>query len=202
MPDAQPASEGILLHEETVASAWNLQGPDDDPGLAAAVRECCGLDLPRAHRTAGRDGRAAIWLGPDSWLIAAVTADATTWFAAARDAIELAGGALFDVSASRVIIRIAGAQAARVVAKGCSIDLDPRAFAAGECRATLLARIAAIIVKHDETPAFSVFAPRSYAESIWHWMKVSAAQYGCSVGPAQPFVLGATPFVRGDLVPQ
>ena len=106
------------------------------------------------------DGWRSYRLGPEQWLV--THPDARDDYEARRDAAIAAGGALFDVSDARVAIP-AGADA---LAKGCGLDFER--FPPGDCRATLLARVAVVILR--EETGFLVLAPRSYAESLRSWL--------------------------------
>lgn len=179
---------GVTLAAATIAAAWNVQGDPARPGFAAAVRDAFGVHLPLRPNTLARsDALTALWLGPRSWLLVAGDAPPLDHYPARRDAINAAGGALFDVSAGRVGWTVAGPRAADVLAKGCPLDLHPRAFAPGTCAQSLFGRIGVLVARCDDTPAFALLVPRSYARDGWHVLCGSAAQYGCDVLPPAAF---------------
>jgi heterotetrameric sarcosine oxidase gamma subunit len=109
-----------------------------------------------------QDGWTSYWLGPQQWLV--THPQQRTDYEEQRDALIAAGGALFDVSDARVVIRSDG----EALAKGCGIDFDLKAFPVGECRSTLLAHVAVLIVR--EEAGFLVLVPRSYADSLRSWL--------------------------------
>ena len=104
--DAIQASDGVVEPEE---EAVDLQETDveqalldNEKALRAEVQRIAGIALPGAANTTSRsEGVIAMWLGPQSWLLVAADAAALGDFTGARDALNAAGGALFDVSASR-----------------------------------------------------------------------------------------------------
>ena len=98
--------------------------------------------------------------GPQQWLV--TSPNVPSDYEEKRDAIIAAGGALFDVSDARIAIRADG----EALSKGCGLDFER--FPVGECRATLLARVAVLIVR--EETGFLVLAPRSYADSLRAWL--------------------------------
>jgi sarcosine oxidase subunit gamma len=164
-------SEALVLREEEApATAWIVQGP------GASAERILGFALPARHRWLRQDDWSAFWLGPTAWQV--VRAEALTDYERRRDALIAAGGALFDVSDARTAIGVAGARAGELLASGCGIDFDAAAFPAGECRSTLLARVGVLIAKHDETPSYTLFVPRSYASSLRSWLELGARQYG------------------------
>ena len=145
------------------------------------------MPLPPAPNTTSREGSlAALWLGPASWLL--IGSDERTFadFDAKRDALGAAGGALFDVSASRVGWTIAGPHARTVLAKGCPLDFHPRAFAAGTCAQSVYARMNALFYHPADTSQFAMLVARSFARDAWHLLCISAAQYGYDVLRPQP----------------
>ncbi|MEO8564821.1 MAG: sarcosine oxidase subunit gamma family protein [Betaproteobacteria bacterium] len=176
------AGSAVFLSEATIAVAWNVQGDAASPPLRAAVQRIAGVALPDAANTAGKGaGVVALWLGPQSWLLIAAGAAALGDFTGARDALNAAGGALFDVSASRVAYVVDGARAADVLAAGCPLDFDRRVFSAGQCRQSLYGRVPALFYHHGKPPAWTVLVARSFARDSWHSLCTAAAPYGYTV---------------------
>ena len=64
-----------------------------------------------------------------------------------------------------------------MLAKGCSIDLHPRAFTRGRVVQTLLAKTAVLIHAKGEA-SFDVHVPRSFADYAWAWLENAQAEYG------------------------
>jgi sarcosine oxidase subunit gamma len=82
-----------------------------------------------------------------------------------------------DVSSSRAVIEVSGPRARDLLAKGCGLDLHPRAFAPGHCAQTLLARLPIILDQLDPTPAYRLFAPASAARWVCDWLLDAAAEF-------------------------
>jgi sarcosine oxidase subunit gamma len=181
------AGEGIALAEATIATAWNVQG---DPGRAAFAAEAArlfGVALPGAPNTLARSATlCAAWIGPRSWLLVAGGDSPLADFAAARDALAAAGGALFDVSFARIAWTVSGPEAATVLAKGCPLDFDAAAFPVGTCAQSLFGHVGALYLRQDRS-AFTVMVPRSYARDVWHSLLGAAAQYGVLLRAPAPF---------------
>jgi sarcosine oxidase subunit gamma len=182
------AGSAVSLNEVTIATAWNIQGDAVSSPLGHEVQRIAGVALPGASNTTNRgDGVVALWLGPQSWLLVAADAGTLRDFTGARNALNAAGGALFDVSASRVAYVIGGPRAADVLAAGCPLDFDPRVFSAGQCRQSLYGRVPALFCRHDEPPACTLLVARSFARDIWHSLCTAAAPYGYIVLAAARF---------------
>jgi sarcosine oxidase subunit gamma len=182
------AGSGVTLAEATIASAWNVQGDPARRALIEEARRLFDVALPLAPNTTARTGKlTALWLGPESWLLAAGAASTLVDYAAKREALNAAGGALFEVSASRVAWTISGPRAMDVLAKACPLDFHPHAFAAATCAQSVFGHVNVLIDKRDDVPTFTVMVARSLARDTWHALCEAAAQYGYDVLPPAPF---------------
>jgi sarcosine oxidase subunit gamma len=191
---------GVTIAETNFAAAWNVQAGARAPDAATAARELFGLSLPAAPNTTSREGAlTALWIGPASWLLVATDVSTLVDFETKRDALNGAGGALFDVTAGRVGWRIAGPEAATVLAKGSPLDFHARAFGDGMCAQSVFGRVNALFYRRSRLPAepadrtlqrlpqFTMLVARSFARDAWRFLCVSAAQYGYEVLHPQPF---------------
>ncbi len=177
----------IALGEVTSAWAWNVQGEAASGPIPEPVMRAIGAPLPLAANTTARsEGTTSFWLGPASWLIVGHTSSPAITFDAARDALNLAGGALFDVSSSRVVFRIAGERAATVLAKSCPLDFHPRTFPDGGCAQSVLGHIGALFYRRGKTE-WLLMSPRSYARDAWRLLCISSMEYGYEVNTPAPF---------------
>ena len=182
------ASTGVTLAPATIAAAWNVQGNPVRPMFAAAMRRLFDIALPALPNTTVKtDPLTALWLGPASWLLLAGGPSPLVDFIAKRDALNAQGGALFDVTSSRVAWTLSGDRAADVLASGCPLDFHPREFRAGGCAQSVFGHINVLIEKRDEAPAFTLLVARSFARDAGHALGRAAAQYGCDVMPPSPY---------------
>lgn len=176
----------VVMFEATIAAAWNVQGDPARAPIVTGVQRLFDVSLPLVPNTTRRaNALVAFWLGPRSWLLVESSLPgrpaALAGFDARRDALNAGGGALFDVSASRVAYTIRGPHAAAVLARSCPLDLDPRAFAPGHCAQSVLGRVAALFYGHQETPAYTVMVARSMAVDVWRGLCLAAATDGYDV---------------------
>jgi sarcosine oxidase subunit gamma len=179
---------GLTMAELTVAMAWNVQGDATRSDFLEETRRLFDLALPAEPNTTARsDALTALWLGPRSWLLVAGVASTLTAFAAKRDALNRLGGALFDVSASRVAWSLAGPRTADVLAKGCPLDFHRRAFPVGACAQSVFGHVNVLVEKRDETPTFTLMIARSFARDVDRALGVVAAQYGFDVLAERPY---------------
>lgn len=179
------AGSAVSLSEATIATAWNVQGDAASSPLRAEVQRIAGVALPDAANTASKGaGVVALWLGPQSWLLVAADAATLGDFTGARDAMNASGGALFDVSASRVAYFVDGPRAPDVLAAGCPLDFDPRAFGTGQCRQSLYGRVPALFYRRGDPPGCTVLVARSFARDTWRSLCAAAAPHGYTVREA------------------
>ncbi|MBQ6640974.1 MAG: sarcosine oxidase subunit gamma [Saccharopolyspora sp.] len=155
---AAAGPRGTRLAEEPFLTQVNLRAA---PEQLARLGNAAGIPLPRkANRVGGDVQRAALWLGPDEWLLMAPDGEA----ASLRDALGSAGAAsVVDLSANRTTLRLSGGSARDVLEKVCSLDLHPRAFAAGHCAQTLLGRTQAVLWQLGPEPDYRILVRNSFA---------------------------------------
>jgi heterotetrameric sarcosine oxidase gamma subunit len=177
---------GVTLSEATIAAAWNVQGDPTRSSFVTGVQQLFDVPLPLIPNTTKRStALLALWLGPRSWLLVerspSNVPSALIHFGSRRDAVNLVGGALFDVSASRVAYRIRGTDAASVLAKSCPLDFDPGVFAAGACAQSIFGHMNGLFYRQNTAPNFLMFVARSLAHDAWQTLCRSAAQVGYDV---------------------
>jgi sarcosine oxidase subunit gamma len=181
------AGTGVVLARATIDAAWNLQGDARHAPFVAAAERLFGVAPPLVpNACARREGLLLLWLGPRSWL--AIEGQRTTLVDAtvARDALNAAGGALFDVSSSRTAFTLRGAKAAEVLASGCPLDLDRRTFAPGTCAQSVFGHLNVLLHRHDPA-TFTLMVATSFAADAWHALCVASAACGYDVEAAAPF---------------
>jgi heterotetrameric sarcosine oxidase gamma subunit len=179
---------GCRIHLATLRAVWNVQGDPTRTSVVADVQQLFRIALPldpNTTRRSGDDALLALWVGPRSWLLieggASDRAAAPVDFDARRDALNADGGALFDVSASRIAFTIRGARAVDVLAASCPLDFDSRFFAPGACAQSVLGRSSALFYRHAVPPGFTVMVARSVAADAWRALCGAAAVWGYEV---------------------
>ncbi len=177
---------GVALAERPHRGMINLRLDPADETAMNAFAEAFGFALPtQPNTTAGNGEASALWLGPDEWWI--VTPGAGPDLAdKLRAALADRFAAVTEVGEGRTCIRIAGPKARALLQKGCPLDVHPRAFGAGACAQTILAKATvAIHLVADESaadgPAFEVYVLRSFAEYLWAWLEDAGREYGITV---------------------
>lgn len=179
--DTPPAAEDGRLHlvELTPPGQIDLRGDPADPRFLRAAGAVLGCVLPvNANTVRSAADVTVLWLGPDEWLVVTPPGRETAVVGELEAALAEVRAAVVDVTGNRARLRLAGPRARDVLAKGCSLDLHPRAFRPGQCAQTLLARAGVLIHQIDDAPSFDVYPRRSFAEYVWAWLRDAGAEYG------------------------
>lgn len=178
-----PEEAGLRIEERALPGHVNLRGDYSDALFAASVRSALGFDVPVAPNTfVSRDGKTAVWLGPDEWLLVSEPGDEAALIQRLRRALTGIHSSVTDVSGGQTVLRLSGPNVRDVLAKGCTLDLHPRSFGAGQCAQTNIAHAAATLLQIDDSPTYDVVVRRSFAGYVALWIEDAANEYGLSVG--------------------
>ncbi len=151
---------------ESVASlsrALGVKLPDKPMGSAFA----------KSGDFSGKGGRAALWLGPDEWLVI----DTAGNDPAADCAKVRAFHSAVDISHRNVAILVSGPGAADVLSAGCPRDLSLGAFPVGAASRTVLGKIEIVLLRTAED-AFRVECWRSFADYAFTFLADAARDAG------------------------
>jgi sarcosine oxidase, subunit gamma len=141
-----------------------------DPALASRLP----FALPLEPNTwTASDGREALWLGPDEWLVVGRPGAAPGIAAELGGALDGEHHTVVDVSANRTVVELTGDARADLLAQGCGLDLHPRAWRPGSCAQTLLARVPVLLQERDH--ATRVFVRASFALHLADWFHAAGA---------------------------
>ena len=155
-----PSGPRFALAEAPPAPRFILRGGE-------AVRIACGMvfgaeppsELGPASEGAGR---AALWLGPDEWLLITDGADAADIGGVLESVLDGTAHSLVDVSHRQIGLIASGPAAARVLNAGCPLDLDVKTFPVGFATRTLFDKVEIVLWRRAEA-TFHVEIWRSFA---------------------------------------
>ena len=154
--------------------------------LAIAAKAQFGVAAPDAPQAVQAPDATLIWSGPDQLFVLSKggkhgTGELGQAFAQSAS--------LSDQSHARVLISISGAKARAMLAKLSSIDLHPDAFEIGAAAATSVDHTSVTLWRGkdraDGQVVFNVLVFATFAESLWHTMLDSAAEYGVNIGHSE-----------------
>lgn len=170
MADATLARSGPLAHHRAVAVApvgpgtrFSFRGgPEALPPLGAAFGVTPATE---ACRAASAGAHAALWLGPDEWLLLAADGEAAALVERLEAALAPVPHSLVDISHRNTAFAITGANAPAVLSVGCPLDFDLSAFPVGMCTRTVLGK-AEVVLWRSEPERFHLEVWRSFAPYV------------------------------------
>ena len=186
----EPNNENVnvKMGERPLLGMINLRGQSHDPAFFPAVKKSLGSNVPKDVNlvTGNPEGIHTLCLGPDEWMIITPPGEEIKLCSKLRVTLSNLHTAITLTGDSRTTIRLSGIHARDTLAKGCSIDLHPRAFGLGQCAQTVLARADMILHQTAEesstnSATYDIIVLRSYAEYIWTWLEDAAQEYGLQV---------------------
>jgi len=170
---------GVIVTPRHDLSLAFVIGAEGDRTLADQVVSRFGIELPQTPRAAAEDLVDFIWAGPSQWLGVSIRPDMP-----AELAEQLKGmAAVTDQTDARAVLRLHGARVRDALAKGCPVDLHPRAFRRGDTIITAIGGIGVQLWWADVDDAVHLAVSRSMAGSFWSWLLPSALEFGVEVLP-------------------
>jgi sarcosine oxidase, subunit gamma len=165
-PPLLTASE--LVQPSPSATRFVLRGAQ---AVRAAASEAFAVALPAEPCHATQDGEhAALWLGPDEWLL---LAPATDTCAALAASLAPLAHSLVDVSQRQSGFCVVGPEGPTLLSAGCPLDLDAGAFPVGMCTRTMCAK-AEIVLWRVAPQVFRVEVWRSFASYLTQFLAEAA----------------------------
>ena len=165
-------SAGGWLRTLPLATRLLFQG---GPQARAATSDAFGVRLSEAACRANSQGsRAALWLGPDEYLLLAPDQDTGRLTAALQTALAGVAHSLVDIGHRQIALRVSGPHAAVILNSGCPLDLE--AFPVGMCTRTLLAKTE-IVLWRQGADEFQLEVWRSFADYAVQWMMEAARDF-------------------------
>ncbi|MFL0287242.1 sarcosine oxidase subunit gamma [Mycobacterium sp. SMC-21] len=146
-----------------------------DPAGAGGAEAARLLGLAALSTTPGTcvsgPDSTVMWFGPEEWLVTSTQRHGEALETQLHEAVAAAGGAAVDVSAQRTSVRLRGAHARDVLAKGCSLDLHPRVFGPGAAAQTMLALAAVVLIPLDDKGTdYRIIVRSSFAGYLADWL--------------------------------
>lgn len=161
----------IRLREIPFLAQVNLRGDAGNPAFRKTVRDVLGFDIPtKPNVSITFPPRAALWLGPDEWLLVGDPGIEMSMIPRLRKGLHGFHSTVVDVSDSRAVLELSGIRSRELLAKGCSLDLHPRAFRPGDCAQTNVARANVILQQFNGAPTWFLYVRISFANYLASWL--------------------------------
>ncbi len=134
--------------------------------MRAAAEAAAGLHLTtQACRAVTQGERAALWLGPDEWLLIAPERERAALEGSLATALARLPHSLVDVSHRQSACVLRGPHAVTLLSAGCPLDLDESAFPVGMCTRTMLAK-AEVVLWRTAVEVFRLEVWRSFVAYV------------------------------------
>jgi sarcosine oxidase subunit gamma len=157
------ARSSIATAQAPAATRLIVRGGDLAVGI---IGRAFGVSLPRDPcRAAITRDRAALWLGPDEWLLIAPDGDAVSLAQSLSQALGGEPASIVEVSHRQVGITVSGPAGADAINCFNAIDLGESAFPVGMCTRTLFGK-AEIVLWRTGREAFRIEVWRSFAPYV------------------------------------
>jgi sarcosine oxidase, subunit gamma len=145
---ALPTGPRFAIAEAPPAARFVLRGGE---GARVASGMAFGAEPPpRLGRAGEGAGRAALWLGPDEWLMIAEGAESPPLGDMLESVLDGTAHSLVDISHRQIGLIVSGSAAARVLNAGCPLDLDANAFPVGMATRTLFDKAEIVLWRRAE----------------------------------------------------
>jgi sarcosine oxidase subunit gamma len=159
---------GVWLKFGAPMTRFILRGGSAAPLTGAAW----GVATPdQACRAATVANRAALWLGPDEWLLIAHDGGVDEHQSALEGALQGAPHSLVDVSQRQVTLHVEGPNAARALNAAVPLDLSASEFPVDMCARTIFEK-AEIVLWRTGAQAFHVEVWRSFAPYVFTFLDI------------------------------
>jgi len=133
------------------------------PRVRLIAENTLRVPVPASACRAGVQGeRAALWLGPDEWLLISSEPAGDETAAALGAALAQLPHSLVDVSHRQVALELSGPRAEALLAAGCPLDVHINAFPVGMCTRTVLGKTE-VVLWRTAAQVFRIEVWRSFA---------------------------------------
>ena len=180
---AETVAGVVMTPRHDLAIACVIGSEADLSALTQHFADRYAVELPSIPKGVVVNDITVLWAGPLQWLVISRQADLPSRLS--TDLGHIA--AVSDQSDARAVLRMEGTSVRAALAKGCPIDLHPRAFGHGVTAVTTIAGIGVQIWRDDDGDAFHLAVARSMAGSFWSWLMGSSAEFGVEVLEPQDF---------------
>lgn len=156
----------------------NLRGNPANADFVTAVEEVLDQSLPVAPNTVSVGAHRVFWLGPDEWLVVAAVEQAPTVVGRLHEVTTQFHASVNDISGGQIAMLLDGSGARRILAKGCTLDLDASVFPVGACAQSGLAKAGVLLALLDDAPTFMIVVRRSFSDYLCRWLARAGQEFG------------------------
>jgi len=161
---------GLVVTVKSGFACFNLRGEAGQAGFVEAIMQATNQELPLKPNTFSSGRHRIFWLGPNEWLIESPQERAEPLQSGLMAVLSGLHASVTDISGGMISMTLRGNAVNDLLAKGCTLDLDPSQFKAGVCAQTGLAKANVLIARMSNPERFEIFVRRSFADYLMQWL--------------------------------
>jgi sarcosine oxidase subunit gamma len=150
---------------------WNIGG-----AVPPAVGDLLELQWPKTTGTVVCGHVDIHCIGPTDWLVVEVEPTAGAVSKVLSNAFANSSFRATDVSSALARIQVEGAKARALLAKGCSLNLDPAQFPPNCSPRTLFAGMP-VVIRCKKPSTFECIVSLSYRDYLFAWLTDAAVEF-------------------------
>ncbi len=159
----------LSLDNEVGRRIFHIQA-SPDANISASLSAELGTTLPLSSSVVSDSSLAALWTGPNEWLVFCDhDVDAVNlknaWSSPRED-----GSVITELTDYYAIFHLSGEQAIDLLQEGCGADLQSDAFHPGAFIITLLFDVTVLIYYEEKRTGYTIYVDRSLARHLWLWL--------------------------------
>lgn len=174
---ARVRSDSVSIEEIPFLARMLLQADTRDRSVIDMIGRSLGFPLPRMANTSARKGPLCLWMSPSSWMFVADEAGQDALRESLTAAVADLDAVVTDFSDCCTTLRLGGPRLGDVLAKGCPLDLGPKAFPPRAVIRTLIAEVPVILYHDDSGTFFDLHVEASDADYLWTWLIEAARDF-------------------------
>jgi sarcosine oxidase subunit gamma len=169
------------MHKQVLGncSILRIQTWDSSALVPAAVEDLLGVAWPIRVGFAATGRTDVICVGPSDWLVLWADVDARELLMHLQVALHGSAFRAANVSQALARIQLDGSEVRNLLAKGCSLDLDPPLFPCGRAVRTRFAGMP-VIVRCISGPTFELIVAQSYSDFLLAWLTDAELEFESS----------------------
>jgi methylglutamate dehydrogenase subunit D len=173
-------TQTISLRREVPARILHLARPILGPALGELLSSFEAAELPVPGKSSTVGTRSILGIGRGRWWLVEDEApgEEPPQGHVSRRPSSLSFGIDIDIGDAWDRFRLSGECALDLLAKGSTLDLDPRVFANGTCALSSFAELRTLLHRSADGTHFDLYCGRSYAQTFEEWLGEAAAEFG------------------------
>ena len=169
--DNQRDEPGLIITERQQICQLQIISRNNEPlHLTNMVTQYLGREKPLAPmQAASKNSLLICATGPLEYWVMGQKPDAIDALSEIQTQVEQSAS-VFDQSEGKLVLRLTGAKAADVLAKGTALDLHAKALPAQGAAHTVIEHIPVLLAWQSDARHYDLLIPRSYAHSFMTWL--------------------------------